>query len=169
LNLGTRVQIVEIIGGELFKWLLLNKEWMFPGIGIFILGVLVTVIKVWVNRSRLKLTVHNAFFTGSTIANYFINVTNLSRKTELEVTHIYFECGIQMPVLRKDRMLPVRLKPGQSWETWISVANIPENFRENACKLARARLSNGKIIKSVENKNVPERGTVPGGPIHTII
>jgi hypothetical protein len=62
-------------------------------------------------------------------------------------------------------MLPKRLKPEETWETWVEVNKLPAHLHQSAYTLARARLSNGKIIKSVENIGVPESGTVPGGPM----
>jgi hypothetical protein len=93
---------------------------------------------------------------------YFINVTNLSLQRDAEVTHVSIQCEKDIPVLNALRTLPRRLRPEESWETWIEVKTLPPSIRDDAFKLARVRLSNGRIIKSKENKNVPTAGYVPG-------
>jgi hypothetical protein len=62
-------------------------------------------------------------------------------------------------------LLPKRLKPDETWETWVEVNRIPSELHEDAYTLARVRLSTGKIIESAKNTEVPESGIVPGGPI----
>ena len=46
---------------------------------------------------------------------------------------------------------------------------IATSLWEEAFTLARARLSNGKVLKSRKNENVPESGTLPGGPIVILV
>jgi hypothetical protein len=92
-------------------------------------------------------------------------LSNLSRNREIEITHVYLDCGEQIHALHPDRLLPRRLKPDESWETWVEAEKVPASLRDAAYKLGRARLSSGKILESVENKNVPSAGTVAGGPI----
>lgn len=117
------------------------------------------------NQRRVRLTVHRAFFTKSRLECYFINITNLSFKRELEITHVWFDCVPQVHVTHQDRPLPKRLKIDETWETWIEVRKLPDWIHDEPFTLARARLSTGAVIKSIENKNVPGRGAVPGGPI----
>jgi len=117
------------------------------------------------DRRKLRLTVHQAYFIGSTTPYFFVNLANLSRSREIEVTHVWFDCSPQVPVIQPNRPLPKRLKPDESWETWIEAGAIPSRLWSEAFTLARARLSNGQTLKSRKNENVPETGTVPGGPI----
>jgi len=70
-----------------------------------------------------------------------------------------------VPANEPARPLPKRLKPDESWETWVDVARLPEHLHEAVYGLARARLSNGVTIKSKKNEEVPQEGNVPGGPI----
>ncbi len=137
-----------------------------------ILDILKTIFeKVWTafgGRRRIRLTVHRAFFVASGRECFFVNVTNLSSDREVEITHIWFDCKPQIPALQVDRMLPKRLKPDETWETWIDVSTVPKELRETAYTLARARLSTGRIIKSTKNADVPGAGVVPGGPIKNI-
>jgi hypothetical protein len=118
-------------------------------------------------QRRLRLTVHEAIFLPNGSLCYFINATNLSER-DIEITHVWFDCEPQFHVFQADRPLPKRLKPDETWETWIEVDRLPGWVHENPYKLARARLSTGAVIESQKNENVPERGSVPGGPITRI-
>lgn len=136
------------------------------------LDILKTILEtVWVafgGRRKVRLTVHRAFFVAAKRECFFVNVTNLSKDRELEITHVWFDCKPQIAVLQQDRMLPKRLKPDETWETWIDVSKIPSKLHESAYTLGRARLSSGRIIKSSKNIDVPEAGIIPGGPIQNI-
>ncbi len=74
-------------------------------------------------RRNVRVLVHSAFFRGKTIPYYFVNVTNLSRDREIEVTHAWFDVEPPLHVLRAERPLPVRLRCDESWETWIELAS----------------------------------------------
>lgn len=114
----------------------------------------------------LKLRVHQAQFVNGPGVYYFINATNLSPKRELEVTHVWYEDQEHhIPVIQPARPLPVRLVADQSWETWISLDQIPEAYRFSAFESFRARISAGTIFKSEANLDVPPYGFVPGGSI----
>ena len=119
------------------------------------------------HRRKVRFTVHRAFFLAVGVECYFLNVTNVSSTKEIEVTHLYFQDinNRQIPVIQKDRPLPKRLKPDETWETWIRVELIPQSLRTVPFRRARLRLSTGKVIKSRINKNVPQTGEVPGGKV----
>jgi hypothetical protein len=124
--------------------------------------------KAWTafgGRRRIRLTVHRAFFVANGDECFFVNVTNLSKDRDVEITHVWFEGTPQVSALQLDRKLPKRLKPDETWETWIDVHRIGSELQETAYTLARVRLSNGTVIKSTKNTNVPHLGIVPGGPI----
>ncbi len=133
---------------------------------------MIDIIKLFLNwlltlfgqRRNVRATVHLATFQTGLVC-YFINVTNLSATREVEITHVYFDTNPQSPVVNPDRPLPKRLKPDESWETWIPIERLPGWVHAKPYQLARVRLSSGKIIKSEQNKNVPETGEVPGGPV----
>jgi len=117
-------------------------------------------------RGRVRVAVHIACFESRPyVPAYFINITNLFEDRNIEITHVWFETTPRIYVLRKDRALPVRLKPYESWEIWQDAHTLPPAVRDNASRLARVRLSTGLVIESVENVDVPERGFVPGGPV----
>ena len=114
----------------------------------------------------LKLRVHQAIFRGFPRLCYFINATNLSPNSALEITHVWYEDDEHhIPVMQSLRPLPVRLEPDQSWETWIDIGSLPSRF-SNAYENFRARISTGAVFKSEANPDVPLYGVVPGGPIH---
>ncbi len=50
----------------------------------------------------------------------------------------------------------------------MEVEKVPSSHHKIAYTLGRARLSSGRVIKSIENKNVPASGTVSGGPISSL-
>ena len=114
----------------------------------------------------LRLTVHFAYFFGSETRCCFINATNLCQNVEIEVTHVWIASEPKVFALNADRPLPKRLKPYETWETWIPLYRIPSDYvEEKLYQLARARLSTGEVITSVKNESVPDMGSVPGGPI----
>lgn len=115
----------------------------------------------------IKIRTHRAFFVGNTTEHYFINITNVSPVRPLEVTHVWYEDDKSNHILvaQPSRKLPIRLDLDQSWETWISVNELPTDNRESAYQSFYARISTGDVFKSEANLNVPPRGTVPGGTI----
>jgi hypothetical protein len=116
-------------------------------------------------RRHVQVLVHRANFAATGRACYFVNVTNLSHERDVVITHVYFDTVPQVHALTNERPLPVRLKPDDPWETWVEAERLPAN--EETFTLARVRLSNGKVIRSKKNKQVPTAGVVPGGPIST--
>jgi len=117
----------------------------------------------------LTVRVHRAWFQGDSSACYFINLTNLSPRRAIEVTHVWYEDGPQhIPIVQGSRALPVRLEPDQSWETWIEErALMGADPRADMFQRFRARISTGAVFSSSRNCDVPPVGTVPGGPIHS--
>jgi hypothetical protein len=113
-------------------------------------------------KQSLRVLCHRAFFLPNGPECYFINVTNLSLGRDAVVTHVWIESGDQIQILNPSRTLPRRLGPEDTWETWIEVGRLPISIRENAFTLARVRLSNGRVIKSKKNENVPTSGYVAG-------
>lgn len=120
--------------------------------------------------AQIRLTLHLASFVGSpNTPCCFINATNLCRDVDIEITHVWMESDPKVFATNPDRPLPKRLKPHETWETWIPLYRVPpDSIGENLYQLARARLSTGEIIHSVENKSVPGMGNVPGGPIREL-
>jgi hypothetical protein len=109
----------------------------------------------------VRLTVHRAYFAGSPVEQLFINATNLS-ESDLVVTHVWFATEPEVHVVNERRALPKRLQPRETWETWIATALLPPDAQVDPFTRARARLSTGEVIQSVENVGVPQSGFVPG-------
>lgn len=135
-----------------------------------ILSPLINLCWKYIEKKRkIRFTIHYAYFKGIKDKYLFLNVTNLSTERKIEITHVYFQKHTgQIPVIQNDRPLPKRLKPDETWETWYRFENLPVSIKRNPYNKGRVRLSTGKIIKSRFNKNVPDTGTVPGGPVTVI-
>ncbi len=119
-------------------------------------------------QRKVRFTVHRAVFFKNGNECFFLNVTNLSPSKEIEITHLWFEGERQFAVTQKDRPLPKRLKPDETWETWIKTSEIPLEIRNAPFEKARLRISTGKVLKSKENISVPSSGSVSGGKITQI-
>ena len=119
------------------------------------------------SRSQhVRVLTHFAYFLADpSIEHLFVNITNHREFQDVEVTHVWIEATPRLFVLQSSRPLPVRLKPWESWETWIGAEQLYPSVRRDPFNLARVRLSSGEIYSSTRNTTVPERGQVPGGPI----
>src|SRR5687767_5601792 len=92
--------------------------------------------------SSVRLLAHTAYFTGSSRFALFVNVTNVSENFYREVTHIWIEAIPKVYVENRRRPLPKRLKPQETWETWIELLQLPHDIlNEKLPTLVRARLS----------------------------
>jgi hypothetical protein len=90
-----------------------------------------------------------------------VKVTNLSPRREIEITHIWFDTNPRVDILNLVRPLPARLGLDETFETWVPVQAVPDVA--HVARLARVRLSTGKVVKSRLNKDVPPVGFVAGG------
>jgi len=108
----------------------------------------------------LNLTVHKAYFLGHKDEVYFICATNHS-DSDLEVTHLWVGDDQRVHILT--RPLPKRLRPQETFETFLAVQDVPLHENENPFSLVRARLSTGEIVVSRENTEVPTQGFVSFG------
>ena len=124
--------------------------------------VLQWLFKIICLKQLVCVLCHRAFLLPSGPECYFINVTNLSLQRDVEITHVWITCPEDIPVINPSRPLPRHLKPEESWETWIEVNGLPASAKEKAFCLARVRLSNGKVLHSKKNTNVPSAGFIPG-------
>lgn len=131
------------------------------------LSKMIQIVLQWLFKTiqltqRLRVLCHRAVMLPGGPECYFINVTNISLQRDVEITHVWMDCSDELPVLNPLRPLPRRIKPEESWETWIAMNSLPQSVRDDGYDLARVRLSNGRIFKSKENKNIPGAGYVPG-------
>jgi hypothetical protein len=113
-------------------------------------------------RRRLRFTVHRAAFLSTGRQAFFLNATNLSKDREIELTHVWLASSPPIAALRPERPLPKRLKPDETWETWIYVDDVPTDLHKSIVSLARARLSTGKQVRAKLNVDAPPIGTIPG-------
>ena len=120
----------------------------------------------FVARRRLRVVAHQALFKATGTEAVFINVTNLSQQREVEITHVYFDLARDVHAIQSSRPLPKRLKPDETWETWVALSELPSNLGPELFRSVRVRLSTGRVVKGSENKGVPTEGTIPGGPVH---
>jgi hypothetical protein len=109
----------------------------------------------------LSVRVHRAYFLNKPEEHcYFVNVVNTSQTIDIEITHVWYEGSNRVDVLESRRPLPRRLRPKESWETWIRSADVPPD--PNSFRNFRVRTSTGKIFNSEQNRSMPPRGFVPG-------
>jgi hypothetical protein len=106
---------------------------------------------------------HAAAFTDSGQVCQFIRITNRSINRKAVITEVWFDFSVRIPVLNSSRPMPITLPPEEVWDTWLPIDAIPIEFRASASSLARVRLSDGTILKSVPTKDVSEAGFVAGG------
>ena len=109
-------------------------------------------------RRRVRALVHRAWFEGDPVERYHIKVTNTSPRREIEITHIWFETDPRVDVVNPETPLPQRLRLDETFETWIPAALVPSV--PDIERRVRVLLSNGKVVKSRLNKNVPPVGAV---------
>jgi TIR domain len=114
-----------------------------------------------------RVLVHQAFFIGAKAGAspyYFVKVTNLLQSRDIEVTHVWFDADPPVHLVLRERPLPARLQPNETWEGWVdaaAVAHVADVERS-----ARVRLSDGTTIKSRPNTDVPPIGYVAGPGSH---
>ncbi len=120
------------------------------------------LLSVFGGLRRVRLLVHQATLLPTGEECFFLNITNLSGSRDIEVTHVWFDTMPQVHVLNPARPLPRRLRPDESWETWVPVGYLPTSDWNRIFKLGRARLSSGRVLKSRENRAVPPGGIIPG-------
>jgi hypothetical protein len=116
-------------------------------------------------RRRVSLLMHCASFVATGKQCFFLNITNQSKTRDIEVTHVWIAVEPEQHALPPDRPLPKRLRPDESWETWVEADRMSQALGDKLLCLGRARLSTGQVIKSKRNKTVPSTGSIPGGPV----
>lgn len=127
-------------------------------------------LRLWeavTGRIRCRLTVHYAHFAATGTPCYFVNLTNRSKNRDVEVTHVWFAADPDVHANPADRPLPKRLKPDESWGTWVEARTLPPHLGDRVFTLARARISTGEVLRSRKNRNVPSQGSIPGGILNT--
>jgi hypothetical protein len=91
---------------------------------------------------------------------YFVKVTNLSQNRDIVISHVWFEADPPVHLVRPERPLPARLRPAETWESWVDAAALAH--ASNIEEAGRVRLSNGRTVKSRPNDDVSPIGYVAG-------
>jgi len=123
-------------------------------------GPVTWVLDRFSDRRRVRVGVHLAYFRQGEVPHYFIKVSNLSRRRDIEITHVWVEGAPPVNVMLPERPLPTRLKPDEMWEGWVrerDVAHIP-----NVDRAVRARLGNRKVVRSRPDRDLPDEGFTGG-------
>ena len=98
----------------------------------------------------VRLRAHTAAFVGSMRAALFINATNHSETADREVTHVWVETTPRVFAENDRRPLPKRLRPQETWETWVHLDQLPAGVPTDRLPgLVRARLSTGEVLCGV--------------------
>ena len=112
----------------------------------------------------MKVRVHTARFMATFHFGLFINVSNLSETVDREITHVWLDTTPQIYAANDQRPLPKRLKPQETWETWINYEKLPSGIDNSQfSRLVRVRFSTGDVLHGIENIDVPGIGQIPGG------
>lgn len=90
---------------------------------------------------------------------YFVKIINTSPWRDLEVSHIWVDTDPIFHVLNDDRPLPARIRPDETFETYIPELDLPKHH-ENIETLVKVQLSVGKIFSSHQNIKVPGQGQI---------
>jgi hypothetical protein len=106
----------------------------------------------------VRLLAHRAFFDGNSVEHFFVKIVNMTPDADVEVTHVWYQNGRRVDIL--SRPLPVRLRPSETWETYIPVSNLPADA--DAFHYFHALISTGEVFTSAVNRDVPPRGYVAG-------
>ena len=106
----------------------------------------------------LKVLAHRAYFIGNPVEHFFIKVVNITPGADVEVTHVWYKNGCRIDIL--SRLLPVRLRPNETWETYVATSIIPHDVE--ALQHFHALISTGEVFASEHNKYVPPTGYVAG-------
>jgi hypothetical protein len=106
----------------------------------------------------LRLLAHRAFFNGNSVEHFFVKIVNMTPDADVEVTHVWYENGHRVDIL--SRLLPVRLRPSEIWETYIPASSISQD--DQVYQNFHALISTGEKFTSAHNKEVPPKGYVAG-------
>jgi hypothetical protein len=91
-----------------------------------------------------------------------MKVVNLPKDRDIEIANISYETNPRTYNLNSDHPLTARLRPDETFETWVPLADQPEPDAPNPEQLGRVRLPRGKVIKSRLNKYGPPIDCIGG-------
>ncbi|GAA0638934.1 hypothetical protein GCM10010174_71140 [Kutzneria viridogrisea] len=111
---------------------------------------------------------HIAFFDYGGRAYYFLKVANEGAEP-VQLNRIWFATDPEVSVRNPQRPLPTRLDPGDLFETWKLVEELPHDPR--LPYLARLLLDDRSVVESLPNLDVLPAGSVggAGNPLRSLI
>jgi hypothetical protein len=136
----------------------MSIEWLVSSV----VGVAVWIFEFIRGQPRVSFRTHRGVLERVGEC-YFFTVINRSRNRDIVLTHVWVQSRPEVHIIQPARPLPRRLSPDEPWETWVCVSALPADVRDDAYTLGRAKLSSGKVLKSVRDRDVPAVGFVPGG------
>lgn len=122
-------------------------------------------------KPKVLVRVHKAYFNNIMELEhepyYFINVLNIEKSKNIIITNIKCDFLGRFTLYQQERPYPVKITPGEQWETWIKVEKAGEKAYENFYVFLDTRRPNSLdrksyIIRSTLRINVPNSGIVPG-------
>lgn len=119
-------------------------------------------------KPKVLVRVHKAHFMNimelEHVPYYFVNVLNIGTK-EIFIYKIYFSWPsnfLTVSPIGRDQF-PIKLMPGEQWETWIEVSSIHSiAYNDAVAVISTERGGKCYSIPSTRRINVPSLGTVPG-------
>jgi hypothetical protein len=117
---------------------------------------------------RVRVRSHIAYFVSNPESgrHMFVTVANVGSRA-ISITHVWLATEPQLAVIQPRRPLDKKLGLDEVWETWFPLANLTGRPEANLpdddlLRLARVRLSTGRVIKARPDRKVPPAGEVPG-------
>jgi hypothetical protein len=77
------------------------------------------------DRQKVSVLAHRAYLSMGPEC-YFMKVVNLSKDRDIAIADIWYETNARTCNLSSDRPLTARLRPDETFETWVPVADLPE-------------------------------------------
>jgi len=108
---------------------------------------------------NIRVLVHKAYFQNNPVQYFFIKIVNITSDAEVEVTHVWCESDTEtVDILTAP--LPRRLKPFETYETWVPVEDISEH--DDIFQHFWVVVSTGEVFSSQQNVDVRPIGFVAG-------
>ena len=121
----------------------------------------------FIKKPNILVRVHTAYFNNimelSHEPYYFINILNIDKSRDIVISDIRcHHWPKNTTVYQSERPLPVKVTPGEQWETWISLDKIGKEAYEDFY-ITFSTDKRTYTCRSTRRTNVPNSGTVPGG------
>lgn len=101
-------------------------------------------------REAVRVQVDFASLAPTGAPCWSIHVTNVWPHAEVELTHVWIETRPEIHVHNPDRQLPRRLRPQETFETWVPVDELLQTGIGGSAlyQAARVRLATGEVVAS---------------------